>query len=113
MTDTGALIGRTIAGRFRVTGFIGEGAMATVYRGVQDGEPRDVAIKVMRPHLFADRSFAARFRREAKAASRLNHPNSVRILQYGLDAELLFIVMELLAGRDLFELLTVERRISE
>src|SRR5438105_4853746 len=37
-----SLIGRAIAGRFRITGFIGEGAMATVYRGVQEGEPRDV-----------------------------------------------------------------------
>ena len=108
-----ALIGRTLAGRFRITGFIGEGAMASVYRGSQEAEPRDVAIKVMHPQLAKDEAFVKRFRREAKAASRLNHPNSVHILEYGVDEELLYIVMELLTGRDLFEVLVVERRIAE
>jgi serine/threonine-protein kinase len=113
VSDRPALIGRTIAGRFRVTGFIGDGAMATVYRGVQDAEPRDVAIKVMQPHLVADKTFVGRFRREARAAARLIHPNTARILQYGIDGDVLFIVMELLAGQDLFELLVLERRLTE
>jgi serine/threonine protein kinase len=108
-----ALIGRTLGGRFRVTGFIGEGAMACVYRGVQDGEPRDVAIKVMHPHLLTDRTFVGRFRREAKAAAQILHPNSVRIIETGVDEKLLYIAMELLAGQDLFEILSVERRFSE
>src|SRR5262245_32603952 len=107
------LIGRTLAGRFRITGFIGDGAMATVYRGVQEGDPTDVAIKILRPDLVGDRTFVGRFRREAKAASRLNHPNSVRIVHYGVDDGLFFIVMELVAGQDLFEHLTIERRLTE
>ncbi len=112
MTDT-ALIGQTIAGRFRITGFIGEGAMATVYRGLQDAEPRDVAVKVMHPHLARDATFAGRFRREAKAAALLQHPNTVQIIDYGADKDRLYIAMELISGQDLFEMLVLERRFPE
>ncbi|WP_437916831.1 protein kinase [Sorangium sp. So ce302] len=107
------LIGKTIAGRFRVTGFIGEGAMAAVYRGEQDAEPRDVAIKIMHPQLLGDDTFVTRFYREAKAASRLHHPNTVQILDSGVEGHLPYIVMELVAGQDLFEVLLAERRFSE
>ncbi|WP_437593847.1 protein kinase domain-containing protein [Sorangium sp. So ce1000] len=107
------LIGKTIAGRFRVTGFIGEGAMAAVYRGEQDAEPRDVAIKIMHPQLLGDETFVTRFYREAKAASRLHHPNTVQILDSGVEGHLPYIVMELVSGQDLFELLLAERRFSE
>jgi eukaryotic-like serine/threonine-protein kinase len=112
MTDS-ALIGQTIAGRFRITGFIGEGAMATVYRGVQEARPHDVAVKIMHAHLARDPTFAGRFRREAKAASLLKHPNTVYIVDYGEDQEMLYIAMELIAGQDLFEMLVLERRFSE
>lgn len=107
------LIGRTIAGRFRITGFIGEGAMATVYRGVQDQEPHDVAVKVMHPHLINEESFVKRFRREAKAATALKHPNTVQIIDYGLDNQLPYIAMELLSGQDLFELLVTEKQLNQ
>ncbi len=112
MTDA-ALIGQTIAGRFKLTGFIGEGAMATVYRGLQDAEPRDVAVKIMHPHLARDATFSARFRREAKAAALLRHPNTVHIVDYGSDRDRLYIAMELISGQDLFEMLVLERRFSE
>jgi serine/threonine-protein kinase len=113
-TNKATLIGRTLAeGRFRITGFIGEGAMATVYRGVQDAEPRDIAIKVMHPHLVGDPSFVKRFRREAKAASVLKHPNSVQIIDWGIEGELPYIAMELLSGQDLFELLVVEKALNQ
>ncbi|MRG90568.1 protein kinase domain-containing protein [Polyangium spumosum] len=113
MSTAAALIGSTLAGRFRITSFLGEGAMATVYRGVQDADPREVAVKVMHPELARDTTFARRFRREAKAASRLNHKNTVQIIDYGVDGNIAYIAMELLQGRDLFEILTVERRLAE
>jgi serine/threonine protein kinase len=112
VTDT-ALIGQTIAGRFRITGFIGEGAMASVYRGFQEAEPHDVAVKVMHAHLARDATFAGRFRREAKAASLLAHPNTVQIVDYGTDDGRHYIAMELIGGQDLFEMLVLERRFSE
>ncbi len=113
MTNGQALLGRTIAGRFHVTGFIGEGAMAEVYRASQDGEPREVALKVMHKHLNADPTFIGRFRREAKAAARLDHASTVRIIDWGVDGKLLYMAMELLEGKDLFDVLLVERRFTE
>jgi len=107
------IIGKTIAGRFRVTGFIGEGAMASVYRGTQDAEPHEVAIKIMHPHLVDDSSFVRRFQREAKAAAQIQHPNTVQIIAFGVDGDLPYIVMEMLGGKDLFETLVVERQLSE
>src|SRR5262249_5265763 len=106
------ILGRTLAGKCRVVGFIGEGAMASVYRGVQEAEPHDVALKIMHPHLINDATFVGRFRREAKAAARIVHPNTVRIVDTGVDGKLLYIAMELLSGQDLFETLVLERRLS-
>jgi serine/threonine protein kinase len=113
MSSGTTIIGRTLAGRFRVTGFIGEGAMASVYRGVQEGEPRDVALKIMHPHLMTDPTFVGRFRREARAAAQIKHPNTVQIVDTGVDGKLLYIAMELLGGQDLFETLVLERRLTE
>ena len=107
------IIGRTLGGRFRVTGFIGEGAMASVYRAVQAAEPHEVALKVMRPELVSDATFVGRFRREARAASRIEHPNTVKIIDFGVDEGVLFIAMELAAGQDLFETLVILRRLAE
>lgn len=95
------LIGRVLQGRFQVASYICQGGMAQVFCGVQAEEPRHVAIKVMHPELADDSEIVARFLREAKIASRLTHPNIVRILSVGEDRELLFIIMELLFGDDL------------
>ena len=111
--SSASLIGRTLSGRFRVIGFIGEGAMASVYRAVQVQQPHDVAVKVMHPHLTGDPTFVGRFRREARAAAQIQHPNTVQILDFGVDERVLYIAMELLAGQDLFETLVVERRLGE
>jgi serine/threonine-protein kinase len=113
MSADGAIIGRVLAGRFRVIGFIGEGAMATVYRAVQAQAPQEVALKIMHPHLVSDATFVGRFRREARAAARIEHPATVKIIDYGVDGSILYIAMELLAGQDLFETLVLERRLAE
>ncbi len=84
MADPHPLVGRTLEGRFRLTGYIGEGAMATVLRGVDLAQNNlDVAIKVMHPHLAEDRTFTARFKREAQSAALLKHPNTVGIIRFG------------------------------
>jgi serine/threonine-protein kinase len=108
-----ALIGRTLGGRFKLTSFIGEGAMAWVFRGEQSAEPREVAVKVMHRGLTGDRSFLGRFQREARAAARIEHPNTVRILEHGRDRDVVYIAMELVSGLDLFEVLVRERRLSQ
>ncbi|MFO0611292.1 MAG: protein kinase [Polyangiaceae bacterium] len=113
MAEDAPIIGRTLAGKFRVTGVIGEGGMATVYRALQEAEPKDVAIKVMNPDLAKDSRFVRRFRREAKAASMLKHPNTVNILEFGVDDGFVFLAMECVEGSDLALLLHRERRVSE
>ena len=101
-----ALLGRTIANKFVVESFIGGGAMGAVYKAKQLSLDRAVAIKVLHGDLVSDSTFIARFQREAKAASRLDHPNSMRVLDYGRDADgLCYIAMELLDGKSLFQIL--------
>jgi len=100
-----AMIGRTIAGRFTIKRLLGEGGMARVYVAERDAEPREVALKIMNPELTLDRAFVRRFQREAKAASLVKHPNSVRIFEYGVEGKLSYMAMELLVGDDLYQLL--------
>ena len=96
------LEGRTIADKFVIESLLGQGAMGAVYRARQVALEKTVAIKVLHRDLIEDPQFAARFHREAKAASRLDHPNSVRVIDYGEEPDgLLYIAMEYLAGQDL------------
>jgi serine/threonine-protein kinase len=107
------LIGRQVAGRFTIKRFLGEGGMATVYVAEQPGEPHLVALKVMNEDLNADRTFVKRFQREAKAAARVQHPNSVHIIDYGVAENISYIAMELLEGDDLYVLLEREGAITQ
>ena len=100
------LIGRTIAGKFLVESAIGSGAMGAVFRARQVALEKTVAIKVLHGEHADDPSFAARFQREAKAASRLNHPNSMQVIDFGEEPDgLLYIAMEYLDGRSLHRVL--------
>jgi len=107
------LIGRRVAGRFHIKRFLGEGGMAIVYVAEQDVAPREVAIKIMNEELNADRTFVKRFQREAKAAARVQHPNSVHIIDYGVADGLSYIAMELLDGADLYVLLERDGAIAQ
>ncbi len=81
---------------------VGVGGMGRVYRAEQSMLGRTVAIKVIHPHLLSDEQSVARFYTEARAASRLNHPNSVSIIDFGrTDDGILYLVMEFLQGKDL------------
>jgi serine/threonine protein kinase len=83
---------------------LGAGAMGIVYRATQIALERTVAIKVLHREFAADPEFADRFWREAKAASRLDHPNSIRVLDFGQESDgLLYLAMEYVEGCDLFD----------
>jgi serine/threonine-protein kinase len=107
--DYDALLGRVIGGKFRVEAMVGRGSMGCVYRATQLNLKKTVAIKVLNPSRPAAGAYAARFKREAKAASRMDHPNSPRVIDFGEDASespgLLYIAMEFLQGRDLLTVL--------
>ena len=96
------LVGRTLPGGYRVTHMVGVGGMGRVYCAEQVALGRTVAVKVVHPHLADDELTAARFLNEARAASRLSHPNSVAIFDFGRTEQgQPYIVMEYLRGRDL------------
>ncbi len=97
------LVGQTIASQFEVERKLGAGGMGTVYLAEQLGMDRKVVVKVMHPELTAGSAKAVeRFKREAKAVARLNHPNIVQIFVFGQAASgQMFIAMEFIEGRDL------------
>ncbi len=94
----------TIFGQYRVLGPIGAGGMAAVYRAFQPSLARDVALKLMAPHLNADPRFQARFRREARVLARLEHPNIVPIFDFGEQDGQAFIVYRYVPGGTLADL---------
>src|SRR5271154_2590666 len=97
-----ALLGLTLPGGYRVTNLLGVGGMGRVYCAEQVALGRTVAVKVVHPRLAGDELAAARFLNEARAASRLSHPNSVAIFDFGRTEQgQPYIVMEYLRGRDL------------
>jgi serine/threonine-protein kinase len=107
------LVGRTIAGKFLVEGLIGSGAMGAVYKARQIALDKTIAIKVLHSENADEPTFAARFQREAKAASRLNHPNSMAVIDFGEEPDgLLYIAMEYLDGRSLHRVLREDSPIS-
>jgi serine/threonine-protein kinase len=99
VVTTDPRIGSTIAGRYVIEDNIGEGGMATVYRARHKLIDRPCAIKIMNPMLAKDKVVRERFRREAKSAQALAHPNIIEIFDQG-DTEdgTAYIVMELLKG---------------
>ncbi|MCA9138339.1 MAG: serine/threonine protein kinase [Planctomycetales bacterium] len=102
--STASLVGSRLAG-YLVLSRLGRGGMADVYAARDLNLERDVAIKVLRPDLSRDRDYIARFRREAKAAAKLNHPNIVQIYEVGEDAARYYIAQELISGQNLREYL--------
>jgi eukaryotic-like serine/threonine-protein kinase len=94
-----------LGGRYRLEAGIGTGGMAQVFRGQDTTLDRQVAIKILAPQFARDPSFVERFRREAQAAARLNHPNIVNVYDTGVDGDTNYIVMEYVEGRTLAEYL--------
>ena len=92
--------GLRLCGRYALQALLGSGGMGEVWRAVDEHLDRPVAVKILRAHL-ADPELAGRFRREARIAARLQHPGITVVHDVGSDNGQLFIVMELLHGRDL------------
>ena len=95
-------IGRVLAGRYQINGFIGEGGMSRVWRALDQNTGKYVAIKVLREEYSEDESFIRRFDREAQAASRMSHPNIVNLLDVGVEDDgTRYLVMEYVQGKTL------------
>jgi eukaryotic-like serine/threonine-protein kinase len=91
---------KEVAGRYRLDSRLGAGGMSTVFMALDTVLERPVAVKLLAEHLADDEAFVARFRREALAAARLQHPNIVQVFDSGLDepSGRHYIVMEYVEG---------------
>lgn len=103
------LVGRVLAGRYRLIAKLGQGGMGAVYKGEHVKMNRLTAIKILAPELANNAEFVARFQREAETASHINHPNAVIIYDFG-EAEdgLVYLAMEFLEGRPLSSIIRRE-----
>lgn len=107
------LIGTVFDGKYVVDALIGVGGMGKVYRGRNLRTEHSIAIKTLMPELVHDDSLVRRFEVEAKAASNLSHPNTIRVYDHGNEGKLLWMVMELLDGHSLERALSTERTIEQ
>jgi serine/threonine protein kinase len=104
-----SVVGRTLDGKYRIDRLIGRGGMGAVYKAEHVGTGRPVAVKTILPRLVENPDLIERFRREARAAGGLRHPNIVDVTDFGVAKagreQLAYLVMEYLEGSTLRELI--------
>ena len=110
--DRHTLVGLVFDHRYEVRQKIGVGGMADVYQGKDTLLGRPVAIKILHQNFGSDQDFVARFKREAQAAGKLNHPNLVSMYDVGYDQGYHYIIMEYVAGCTLKEYIQHHARVS-
>lgn len=101
-----------VGGRYVLLSELGRGGMATVHRAYDEVLDRQVAIKILHPHLARDHAFLDRFRREARAAAALSHPNVVAVHDWGETEEGAYLVLQLVEGPTLRQLLREHGQLS-
>ena len=104
-------IGQIVKERYEILEILGEGGMAFVYKARDMQLERFVAIKTLKPNYVNQETFVDRFKREAKTAANLNHPNIVQIFDWGIEEEPYF-VMEYIEGNTLTSIIAKNRTIS-
>ena len=104
-------IGQIIKERYEILEILGEGGMAFVYKARDTQLERFVAIKTLKPNFVNQETFVDRFKREAKTAANLNHPNIVQIFDWGIEDEPYF-VMEYIEGNTLTSIISKNKTIS-
>ncbi len=107
MSQQDPLVGKVIDGRYEIQQRVGEGGMGVVYRARQISIDRIIALKMLNSQMAADPTWVQRFYNEAKACSRLQHPNTIRMFDFGQSSEgKLFMTMEFLDGQSLRDAIT-------
>lgn len=110
------LVGEVLDEKYRIEKLLGQGGMGAVFLATHLGTERPVALKVITPEYMKHQEFVERFRREARAAGRLRHPNVVDVTDFGFarigaDERVAYLVMEYLDGCTLAEVMTEESRL--
>jgi serine/threonine protein kinase len=107
--------GQTLDGKYHIERELGRGGMGTVYLATHLGTERPVAVKIISPQFMKRAEFVERFRREARAAGRLRHPNVVNVTDFGFaeskSGQVAYLVMEYLDGCTLGEILDEEKNL--
>jgi len=106
------LIGQVIADRYKILSMLGRGGMGVVYKVEHVHIGKLMAMKLLSGELASDPNTVRRFRREAKAISKLGHPNTVQIFDFGQSANLAYLVMEYLPGKDFANVIADEFPLS-
>src|SRR5437764_1014089 len=113
--DCPDLSSQIIDGKYQMTRELGRGGMGTVYLATHLGTERHVAVKIISPQYMQRNEFVERFRREARAAGRLRHPNVVDVTDFGFaetaQGQVAYLVMEYLDGCTLGEVLDEEKNL--
>lgn len=91
------LTGRTL-GKYELVERLGRGGMADVYKAIQRGMERFVAVKVMHGHLAESEDFVVRFKREAQSVGNLRHPHIVQVIDFDVEGDVYYMVMEYIKG---------------
>ena len=97
-------VGQVLQGRYRILERVAAGAMGVVYRGERVELSRAVAVKFLHPWIAAQQAFRTRFETEARAMSRLNHPNCVSVIDFGVEGSP-YLVMDFITGGTLRKVL--------
>src|SRR5919202_4422118 len=115
MTGLEKFIGEVLDGKYRLERLLGQGGMGAVYLATHLGTERPVALKLIAPQFMRNAEFVERFKREARAAGRLRHPNVVDVTDFGFaetgGERVAYLVMEYLDGCTLGDILADEGRL--
>jgi beta-lactam-binding protein with PASTA domain/serine/threonine protein kinase len=108
----GSFVGSLVDNRYQVKSRLARGGMSTVYVATDQRLDRDVALKVLHPHLVNDGNFLDRLAREARAAAKLSHPHVVGVLDQGHDGDTAYLVMEYIKGHTLRDVINSKGALS-
>src|SRR5437879_1142856 len=115
MTSLEHYVGQTLDDKYRLERLLGQGGMGAVYLATHLGTDRYVALKLIAPQFMRNPEFVERFKREARAAGRLRHPNVVDVTDFGFaragSESVAYLVMEYLDGCTLSDVLAEESRL--
>src|SRR5262245_4415603 len=115
MTPLERYVGQTLDEKYRLERLLGQGGMGAVYLATHLGTERYVALKLIAPQFMRNEEFVERFKREARAAGRLRHPNVVDVTDFGFSGSgnerVAYLVMEYLDGCTLSDVLAEEQRL--
>jgi len=115
MTDLERYVGQVLDEKYRLERLLGRGGMGAVYLATHLGTDRYVALKLIAPQFMRNQEFVERFKREARAAGRLRHPNVVDVTDFGFSGDgqnrVAYLVMEYLDGCTLSDVLAEEDRL--